>query len=456
MYIVKPLWCRWKQATTCICLITLVTYNVIQQSVLLNSISKTEESMNRNFKEEASNKADTAIDGEQPKSESTMNTSISMKKKPLIVIHGGPPKTGTTYLQSMLSMSPNLPAIKMLEKDNYSYLGKCFSVERTITFENCFHPQTTLSDDPIHYMNSLKDPLEKMEQEWKNGLIIAEGIINDLDMMLPHLNSFDVQFVVTYRRLFEHLPSDYCQHMKILFNDPEWDANMKSGPVPFDYFDEEDLHTLALQNWARGFQALAYGNGLHDSQKHLKRAEDLNVTSVAMMDTHAKHENSTGNDLTVELFCSGVVPGLEHTCAAAKENKLDPELVEGNKGVKIDIFMLAYQAYKRGIIKSKPDMKIVKIIEWSRESWSVTSKQYKQTCMSDEKLEKLHGLSWKHEHQLYPDRKEDDHRAAFEKFKAKGKFCTLDIDAFFEEEDSAKKFTSWAQKQFNTQVTSTA
>ncbi len=74
----KPFWCRWKkQATTCLCLITFLTYNMIQQSVLLNSIIKTEESVNNNFKEEASNKADTVIVGEQPKSESTMNSRSS-------------------------------------------------------------------------------------------------------------------------------------------------------------------------------------------------------------------------------------------------------------------------------------------------------------------------------------------------------------------------------------------
>jgi hypothetical protein len=71
MYIVKPLWCRWKQATTCLCLITFLTYDIIQQSALLHSIS--------NDTGGGGTIAKTDIVGEQPKSESTMNSSSSSK-----------------------------------------------------------------------------------------------------------------------------------------------------------------------------------------------------------------------------------------------------------------------------------------------------------------------------------------------------------------------------------------
>ena len=58
------------------------------------------------------------------------NTATT-REKPLLVMHLGPNKSGTTFIQTLLS---NPEPRKILEQDNYLYLGTC---PREIFFENC-------------------------------------------------------------------------------------------------------------------------------------------------------------------------------------------------------------------------------------------------------------------------------------------------------------------------------
>ena len=343
---------------------------------------------------------------------------------------------GTTYFQSLLS-NPGPQAYLM--KDNYIFIGRCYEAQR---FENCFYrneyksPFTDKKENEL--MPELIASFARMRNEGRNGLFIWEGASQWIEMLLPYIDDFEIRVVATYRRLFDFLPSFYSQNIKKY----EFPDNDEIGPVPFDFFDQSELdHLEASKKFARDFRWLAYFNGTHRAKDRLDAAAALNITSLAMMDFHAKYDNEIGNDLCIELFCSGAVPSSNHTCEAAKRDQLNGTITR-NERLKVDYFIFAFHAFKKGIAKRRPDTAMVVHIQNTLENY-IKGKNLKKVCMKESKLEKLHNLSWRHEKAVYPERDEQGHRAAFEEFKAQEKHCSLDIVNLLNGEEMLQWMNSW-------------
>ncbi len=277
-----------------------------------------------------------------------------------------------------------------------------------------------------------------MRNERVNGLLVWETAASWIGKLMPYLDDFDVRVITTYRRIFDFLPSFYMQNMKHY----KFSKEDKFGPVPFDFFPEHKLENLGLQQYAAYFKMLAYHDGMHKAKERLDVAVSINVTSLGIMDFHAKYDDVVGDDIGVELFCTGAVPGTNHTCEAIKLDTLKGRKIKFGLSMKAEYFVFAHFLYQKGILKRRPNIGIVQRIQSIMSNFD--NGRFRKNCMSESSLKELYALSWKHEKIIFPERDEKGHKESFEEFKADGRHCSLNIiDLFRRDEDIRQWITSW-------------
>lgn len=342
---------------------------------------------------------------------------------------------GTKYFQKMLA---NDEARNILLKDKYIFIGMC---EEEARFDDCFYRNKAKSpfssEDETELTPELQASFSRMQTEHINGLLIWDGAMPWIGKLKPFIKEFEVRIVATYRRLFDFLPSLYSKNME-KYKFPDGDA---IGPLPFDFFTEDRLNELAAIKYARNFKWLAYHDGKHTTKDRLDTAASFNVDSLAIMDFHAKYEHENGNDLSIELFCTGAIPGTNHTCEAAKKNIIKGDMGNKDKKLQVDYFTFAYYAFKKGMLKARPHYAMVERIQNIMQNFNST--RFKKICMTESNLKKLYALSWKHEKIIYPERSEEGHKKAFEELKENGKFCSLDVLDVFRDERMRAWVSNW-------------
>lgn len=165
---------------------------------------------------------------------------LSNSQKPTLLLHVGPPKTGTTYLQhAVLAMNNDI-----FMKDSYYYLGKV-NKESFIKmrFESDFIRMAlpaswkNLHAGWVSRNNRIQTGKQKLKEELSRHLKLnhniiisaeefgdlAEYVVSDeagneiIDGLREIFDGFDVKIVVVYRRLHEWLISAYDFH-----NRPQW------------------------------------------------------------------------------------------------------------------------------------------------------------------------------------------------------------------------------------------
>lgn len=328
-------------------------------------------------------------------------------------------------------------------------MGKC-SWKKNL-FDKCLYVSIQPFTEQINSEGQKEyiiDPLlnqlvNELKQNNTNGLYIQESACapSFIYGFQQLLSDFDVHIISTYRRMYEFLPSAYGQTIREIFNVPPSNDENLFEPIPFTYFNEEELDSIP-SIYSDLFRNLVYNHADHRLKQNMDRAkdalgEDVTYTTLKF---HTKHDNYPGNDLVIELFCSGAIPGTNHTCQAAKDNLIVGP-TKANARIDSAYFQIAVKAYKQGLIKDPPESRIANRIQnriKEDESYSTLPK----ICMSEEKLEKLHDFSWKHEQMIYPmESNLDDHRRAFHDYTKKGNFCSLDVDALLEMDEWRTKLS---------------
>ncbi len=366
----------------------------------------------------------------------------------------GPNKSGSTYLQTLLA---NPKPRQILAKDNYRFLGKCSWLVNQ--FEGCLLPKIRPFTETKNKLTGIKEytiapllntNLNELKEKNMNGLIILESAcspsyIHGFRQLIP---DFDIHIISTYRRLYEFLPSAYSQSIKEFYEKPPLNDSDLVEPIPFDYFNESQLENV-LPIYANFFRPLVERDMNHRFKQNMDRARMVlqeNATYSVLNFHTREYDDYESSSLLLDLVCSNVVPGTNQTCQAAKENQFKNEPVKANNRVDAAYFTLALRAYKEKLIHDRPFSIMVAQIQ----NYFMDDEEYDQipkTCMSNENLQKLHDLSWKHEQIIRHGgvRAENDvneHRKGFEEYTAKGKFCSLDVDAMMKIEKWRAKISS--------------
>eukprot|EP00978_Attheya_sp_CCMP212_P043404 scaffold282839_cov54-Attheya_sp.AAC.1 len=185
------------------------------------------------------------------------------RPRPLFILHIGPPKTATTFLQCSLSANPRLIDGIML-KDNYIYLGtdgdgsycKNDDSKNGDRDEGRYIPQTISAfflennsesgedndgDDSLPQPNP--DLVRRIDDAWNKGLnaIVVFEIFDDEHMpaMAKLLKNWDVKVLNAYRHIYDWLPSRYNQRKKP--KDYVHETTIWPGQTYDDYDGEEIL-----------------------------------------------------------------------------------------------------------------------------------------------------------------------------------------------------------------------
>ncbi len=277
-----------------------------------------------------------------------------------------------------------------------------------------------------------KDRLELLQDEEKNGLFILEYARYYFRGIAALADEFDIHIVVTYRRLYEWLPSAWSENMKHFDLANDHDTG-KGVPLPFDFREEY------------------YGpQYVHPAQQVITAAE-RNIGkgrfTLSILDLHAKYDGVVGksNNLLAEVLCSGAVPDIYYACNAAKKNELlrTVKEVNTNKRLEIHYQTLAFQAYKLRLTKTVPtietEFKLKKCLSGDQAALDNLPK----VCMSEKHTGMLYNLSWEQELKLFPERDERSHRLGFEEYYRDRKvYCSIDVDKWLLSKEWRKKIIS--------------
>lgn len=262
-----------------------------------------------------------------------------------------------------------------------------------------------------------------MKDEGKNGLFVLEYARYYFDGFAQLADDFDIHIVVTYRRLYEWLPSAWSEKLKHFDYSSAIDNEENMGrlqpPRPYDF--HEDYYGFFYD---------------HPAQQVITAAERIigkRRFSYSIIDMHAKHSYVTGknDNLMAELLCSGAVPNTYYSCLAVKNKKLLRSVkgVEANTRLEVHYQTLAYKAYKLRLTLEPPTIDTVFKLQkcLSRDQAALDS--LSKVCMSEKHTGKLYILSWEQEKKLFPERDEKDHRSGFEEYYRDRKvYCSIDVD----------------------------
>jgi len=373
-----------------------------------------------------------------------VSTAI-LKIKPILIIHVGPGKTGTSFLQSILGS--HLGRTTLL-KDNYLYIGACFqNLPGCVQLKKAF-------EVGFQYVPEFQESLDKMRSMRLNGIFIFEGSASDLASSMPYLDDFDVRVVSNYRRMYEMLPSGYGQKYatKVKNESRKTLKRYCADLIPLAFEDyvfntEKDFENL-------GIMSRECQDFLSSEFERLIRPSLLNkVVETAGIHVHnwidlyePIDDNIVGNALLVKLFCSGIVPGTKLTCFTSKNGFLESKVTpKANSRHSVAISRLAMEAMRQKVAYSHSENffrnKLMEEVDFA---------DFPKNCMKQEKLDMLLNVSWMNEVAVFPEREGDTgrqslHSEAFQEYVKNGAYCSIDIDYALQE--LLDKFLSWSHEE---------
>lgn len=148
-------------------------------------------------------------------------TNKSSTTKPTLLLHMGPPKTSTSFLQCILTNMMDTLAL-----DNFVYLGlhvnMCRKEDTQTSDKAVLHltPDFPFEEPKIAvfrptFINELRESLN----QGKNAIIVCECFwsytAEQRQLLIDEFSSnWDVKLILNYRRVYEFLPSAYNQNHK--------------------------------------------------------------------------------------------------------------------------------------------------------------------------------------------------------------------------------------------------
>jgi hypothetical protein len=404
--------------------------------------------------------------------DTTTNSDIienekTQRHRPKLVLHVGPPKTATTFLQcSLCSPSSETTTDAILAQDHWVYVGTCpdncgkaSSSMRAGRYlehvHSTFFLKTPKGEDSSSNNNTISLPILGLDflrrlaaahETGKNALLISENLhrISDqhVAVLAEHLKlDWDVEIVVAYRHLYDWLPSKYNQMnrpSKIKLNAAEWPGESNRAT------EGQDILPFDLDN--RGdFTALVEGiesTGLHPTATVLQKYQPYFTTHV--VDLHnLQTVSDTGDAYLQHLFCN--ILQATHTCEAVASGQIGTDVtIQSNPSPSLHYEMLAVRAYQQGLILHNdstaigpPVSRHVVVLAIQRRQeiqFNLTANDFQLTCLRNKTLDRLVDLSVQVEANLfgYSVERGVKHRAGFAARLDAKKYCHIAVDRVLE------------------------
>ena len=403
--------------------------------------------------------------------------------KPTLLLHVGPRKTGTSFLQCALQ---NIPYA--LKADNYTLWesGPCSSlVVRPGLDARGFHSyraffETPRAKEPRLTAEFLSTLNQTLNSNAPNAILIWEDLnklsSRDAAVLSKELHRhYSVKLVGTYRRFFDLLASEYNQLFK---------ARRRQSPRTALWPGETAVVTLpngrrkrvtgrALQPFAlahrREFSAFfhkAERETLHPlrqarnlyEQHHISGSNNSNSNSnnMTVFSMHDLDRRVAGDDLMQRIFCH-VLPNTPHICAASQTDSIGnfTSPTGDNSFFSMNYDLLATHAYEQKLFGSQQHNSsqaattvitrseaFAQIQHRQEEILHLTEHDFALTCVSDATKQRILNVSLRLEQDLFTSScNETRHREAFAEFDQKKKrYCSIDAAKVLETDSSWRDF----------------
>jgi hypothetical protein len=384
------------------------------------------------------------------------SVSLSSRLKPTLVLHIGPTKTGSTFLQCTLS---TFAAAAILKSDHYVYIGTDGNCTHHCSPEESKRYNLTLlkhthetqesfsileggvERDPPELTQELKDMLDRLNRNRTNAILVFELFESYFQPKHIHalakafLPSWHVQVVVSYRHFFDWYASLYNEYWKPT---AKWNGLVDLWPDEVTKNGVRGKEIKPFDIEGRGALSQIFQWNIeadsHPAQRiRNKFAEFFDDISVIDL-THLKSTS------LLEKFLCHVLRNATNACKAVRTGGF-PAGVYANPSFPMNYDRLATNTYQKGLLHSKSLTRPFvreKIQQWQEVQLGKSQTDFPVNCLAQTKLDKLLNFSLHVERKFfgenYKARQESEHRKAF-KQSTKARFCSVDTDAILQQAD---------------------
>jgi len=335
----------------------------------------------------------------------TIKASKKNFTKPIMIIHIGPRKTGTSTIQESLFESK-----KRLKKDNFIYIEK---------YDVCFRDYFDGHKCDLEEVRDFNYRLARLHSSKKNVILSSDRLIrsiqtkDDFDYLLRKLHGWDVRIVVAYRRYFDWLLSEYnqeCHKGKGFYRF----ASSLAG-----YYQQlnrnelyKPLEPSVLDVWKQHFDDVYVFNMYSDNQ--------------------VNNNSSSKDDLFTRFICEAI-PEAEDLChALTTESFLISNAIRENTAddkATLDALLITAALIRKNIVKYAQWRNTINIMNGHLSSIN----DMKHTCLSKHDLDEVYNISMTLEKDLLPDFHQSMNggpmlTALFTKAVSENKFCQVDAN----------------------------
>lgn len=397
---------------------------------------------------------------------SSIGSRTVVKRRNNIIIHVGPPKMASTFLQCILSRKSIAEALK---RDNFVYLGRvpgrvCRDRHSMVkrSKRNKDMSITIFNNSTNLLSSSFLANLESLQERGENALIVDEYLssvrVGDaqrkalLDYLTAH--HWTVQILVGYRPLFEYLPSLYAQMNggNKLPRDEPWPIEsaikgslLGRSLLPFDLLDRgsfthrfkaietTDEHPTDLARTLWGFR----NNAVYDSSTIPA------PVSFTVLPLHNLPKVTVGDSILTYIFCNAI-SSTKHTCKKAQQGHLSFSSSSSgvNSAYPVNYDLLAVAASAHGILNAPRVRRsdVVRAIQRRQErKLKLSPSDFAlMKCLPPQSLQRLLDLSIRLEEKVFADqphhRNITAHREAFDRYQSK--FCHIDAAGVLNQDES--------------------
>lgn len=400
--------------------------------------------------------------------------SGSSSNRPHFIIHIGPHKTGTTFLQSALSVES---ADAILESDNYYYLGttlRSFFREDKLAFPmtSIFTRSPFEKKDPkakVAPLPTLNDDflgvLQQMQDKQQSGIMVHESIHQlpkeYVQALGERLNAnWDVIVVEGYRPLHDWLVSRFNQFVRDEYEPWIWPDGSAGPSIVRGMTDDDCYDCIGLPPNLRfglttnsDFDNKFVKPYIHRNTSIFEKSLDVwkmyftDVRVVDMLDLPSRYD---GQDPYLMHFTCDIVIGASNLCQGATElSKLtDSDMVSSEFGRAYELLttwswqldLVDHTKHERRQIRR--EIERYHIDTFAKLNNNSTALPY--ICPPDSEIDMLWEWTLSTDKRIFAttyhrdyyssSKREEALQASFEKSAHGNKFCAVDITILLSEE----------------------
>jgi len=398
----------------------------------------------------------------QPTTASPKQEQRQRKIRPLFVLHIGPAKTGSTTLQErFLAMSP------FLNRDGYTYqgpyaahtwpalnLGLRQSCQNQLALkllkqstENASTSVTVSAALGVPCWKEFTSWLEYFYDSGMNVILVDEDLSYqqvqnlrtdtpfDIDLFLHALKDWDILLTATYRRFWDWLVSSKSQLDRM----HSWPNALNNCPLSFDEWIKPMLTAQGRASTKNGWH-FQYLDSAMARLTALQRSNNVSVLQIVDID---------GNkDIEVAFLCD-VLPNAISACAEI--SKVEPLYSNPSPPVNYDV-LACLVAQEHGLVREMRQQQFaaMAVVMEKFHTDLLQQRPLPQRCVGNATLHLLWSESQRLERELVPSifasRNLTEEQNLFWQAASKGKFCSIDIKAFVQDDDWKQFFVNFYKR----------